>query len=197
MEVIKTLENKIKELAEERMKDIDPCAREEDNIYRAARIAAEKMAEFLCSVERGQSEEFFGELRYLPFSVEKAKAGATVVTRKGLHVKIHDYDLKYRFPIVGVVYQKNGEEMPCRWTSQGKVRIFPLDSQREDEYDLFIEEGTRYEDRWVVVSTQRHTHDYVRKIYYEENEPNLVCEKLNEMNPGEYQVVEFKVRLKD
>lgn len=79
----------------------------------------------------------------IDFDVEKAKAGANVVTRNGLKVSITDYnnhdDYSYDglFCIRGVAHGKNGEEYNERWTVKGR----PLGCVEDcpDEYDLFIE----------------------------------------------------------
>lgn len=79
----------------------------------------------------------------IDFDIEKAKAGANVVTRNGLKVSITDYnnhdDYSYDglFCIRGVAHGKNGEEYNERWTVKGR----PLGCVEDtpDEYDLFIE----------------------------------------------------------
>ena len=81
--------------------------------------------------------------KMIDFDVEKAKAGANVVTRNGLKVSITDYnnhdDYSYDglFCIRGVAHGKNGEEYNERWTVKGR----PLGCVEDcpDEYDLFIE----------------------------------------------------------
>ena len=79
----------------------------------------------------------------IDFDIEKAKAGANVVTRNGLKVSITDYnyhgDYSYDglFCIRGVAHGKNGEEYNEKWTVKGR----PLGCVEDtpDEYDLFIE----------------------------------------------------------
>lgn len=81
--------------------------------------------------------------KMIDFDIEKAKAGANVVTRNGLNVSITDYnyhgDYSYDglFCIRGVAHGKNGEEYNERWTVKGR----PLGCVEDtpDEYDLFIE----------------------------------------------------------
>lgn len=82
--------------------------------------------------------------KMIDFDIEKAKAGANVVTRNGLKVSITDYnnhdDYSYDglFLIRGVIHGSGGEDYDCKWTVEGR----PWDCQGEDipdEYDLFIE----------------------------------------------------------
>ena len=72
----------------------------------------------------------------IPFSVEKAKAGAKVVTRCGKPARIVDYAIKDKnHPILGLV-DDGLYEVPETFTNEGMVVGDSVDS----EYDLFIEE---------------------------------------------------------
>lgn len=77
----------------------------------------------------------------LPFDVEKAKAGAPVVTRDGRPARIICFDAKSKFPIVALVMENNKE----RVLSFSKKGRFYLDT--EWKYDLFM--ATVKREGWV------------------------------------------------
>lgn len=59
--------------------------------------------------------------KQIPFDLEKAKAGAKVVTRDGRDVRIVCWDVKDEvFPIVAIISNKEGEDVEI-YTSNGKV----------------------------------------------------------------------------
>lgn len=73
--------------------------------------------------------------RRISFDVDKAKAGAKVVTRCGGHVRLGLYDAKYGdFPLVGVVDDGDGIEVPRFFMKDGRHNKYS-----ESRYDLFIE----------------------------------------------------------
>ena len=80
--------------------------------------------------------------RLVPFSVQKAKDGAKVVTRCGDPVRIIAYDRKCKsspsYPIVAFVEDLYGFEMIKAYTECG----YYIDEDEESEYDLLIEEVT-------------------------------------------------------
>lgn len=106
--------------------------------------------------------------RRIPFDIEKAKAGAKVVTRDGYPIRIGFFDLKGQrsFPIVGAI-DRDGIEEVRFFTADGKFSsIF-----EEDGYDLFIEEE---------VKTRRMTYSELAKWLREC--PNEFRELKNEHN---------------
>jgi len=81
------------------------------------------------------------EKQLLPFDLEKAKAGAQVITRNGRPVTICRYDVKNKdYPILGLVELVDGKEVPQAFTESGKS--FNGDDQ-ERPFDLFIEVETK------------------------------------------------------
>lgn len=81
------------------------------------------------------------EMKLIPFDVEKAKAGAQVITRNGRPVTICRYDVKNKdYPILGLVELVEGKEVPQVFTESGKS--FNGDYQ-ERPFDLFIKAGTK------------------------------------------------------
>lgn len=77
----------------------------------------------------------------IPFNIEKAKAGAKIVTRSGLSVRICAYDVVNNYPIIGLVKSStSGKEFAMSFTKEGKS----LDIENHDSpFDLFIEEKTK------------------------------------------------------
>ena len=74
----------------------------------------------------------------VPFDIERAKAGAKVVTRKKQPVRILDYNLKRPdTPIVAAVMGDTFERVFC-YKNNGKHECKDL-----NEYDLFIEEEVK------------------------------------------------------
>jgi len=81
------------------------------------------------------------ETKLIPFDVEKAKAGAQVITRNGRPVTICRYDVKNKdYPILGLVELVDGKEVPQAFTESGKS--FNGDDQ-ERPFDLFIKVETK------------------------------------------------------
>jgi len=75
--------------------------------------------------------------KLLPFDIEKAKAGAKVVTREGRDVVIYDYSLNdpNRYVIAGKVIYQSGTERIESWTRGGEYSNIPL---KESPEDLFL-----------------------------------------------------------
>jgi len=82
--------------------------------------------------------------KLLPFDIEKAKAGAKVVTRDGRDVVIYDYSLNDpnnsyviagRYVIAGKVIYQSGSERIGAWTRGGEYSNIPL---KENPEDLFL-----------------------------------------------------------
>ena len=75
--------------------------------------------------------------KLVPFSVEKAKAGAKVVTRCGYPVRISDFNVKSKdgYIILGIIDIK-GDEVPFSFMETGRRG----GTETQSEYDLFIEE---------------------------------------------------------
>jgi hypothetical protein len=80
-------------------------------------------------------------MKLLPFDIEKAKAGAKVVTRDGRSVRILCFDLKRRYqPIVAAVTRANGSEFPASFSPDGAYG----ESVDKIEFDLFLVDETQY-----------------------------------------------------
>ena len=77
------------------------------------------------------------EIRRVPFDIEKAKAGAKVVTGYGYPARVCLFDLKNKYtPIVAAV-EIHGVETPFTFTKEGRLLI---DTGVDDNLGLFIEE---------------------------------------------------------
>lgn len=75
--------------------------------------------------------------KLVPFDIEKAKAGAKVVTRGGYPVRIGFYDVADdSFPILGLLKNENGKETEISYTEDGSPDVFG----EKSELDLLIEE---------------------------------------------------------
>lgn len=95
------------------------------------------------------------EMKLIPFNVEKAKAGAQVITRNGRPVTICRYDVKNKdYPILGLVELVDGKEVPQTFTENGKS--FNGDDQ-ERPFDLFIEKEVERR-----LMTQQELSDWLR-----------------------------------
>lgn len=137
--------------------------------------------------------------KLVPFSVEKAKAGAKIVTRCGLSARITDYAIKDKeHPILGLV-DSGLYETPETFTNKGRA----ISNNVESDYDLFIEEEigprrmTNQELAWWLRSSPEEHREFMitedgaifdSHIYYvdEANEPvknGVVIRK----NGGEWQ----------
>ena len=82
------------------------------------------------------------EFQLLPFDLERAKAGAKVVTRCGKPARIVDYAIKDKnHPILGLI-DHGLYEIPETFTNEGRAVSDDVDS----EYDLFIEENVEEDD---------------------------------------------------
>lgn len=78
--------------------------------------------------------------KLVPFSIEKVKTGAKVVTRNGLSARIVDYKVNDKnYPVLGLVAIE-GIENPYKFTINGKFYI-----NKDYELDLFIEEEEEVE----------------------------------------------------
>lgn len=74
--------------------------------------------------------------RIVDFDLEKAKAGAKIVTRGGYSARILCYDSKNdHYPIVALIDRNETEEV-CIFTLNGTY----VYGDQEDDFDLFIEE---------------------------------------------------------
>lgn len=76
----------------------------------------------------------------IPFNIEKAQAGAKVVTRDGRTVRIVAYDLDSRYPICAIIRAQNGSEYPEVYLKSGRYD----EDEIENDCDLFIEEESKY-----------------------------------------------------
>lgn len=76
----------------------------------------------------------------IPFDIEKAQAGANVVTRDGRTVRIVAYDMDCRYPICAIIRSQEGTEYPEVYLKNG---CYDEDGI-ENNCDLFIEEGPTY-----------------------------------------------------
>lgn len=75
----------------------------------------------------------------IPFDIEKAQAGAKVVTRDGRTVRIVAYDMDCRFPICAIIRSQEGTEYPEVYLKNG---CYDEDGI-ENNCDLFVEEEYR------------------------------------------------------
>ena len=78
-------------------------------------------------------------MKLIPFNVKMTKAGAKVVTRCGLSVRIPAYDVKNeKYPILGLVkLPQSGREIVYSFTENGKALNI---EGKESKFDLFIAE---------------------------------------------------------
>lgn len=76
----------------------------------------------------------------IQFNIEKAQAGAKVVTRDGRTVRIVAYDLDSRYPICAIIRAQNGSEYPEVYLKSGRYDEDGI----ENNCDLFIEEESKY-----------------------------------------------------
>lgn len=75
----------------------------------------------------------------IQFDIEKAQAGAKVVTRDGRTVRIVAYDLDSRYPICAIIRAQNGSEYPEVYLKSGRYDEDGI----ENDCDLFVEEEYR------------------------------------------------------
>jgi len=85
----------------------------------------------------------------LPFSLEDAKNGAKVVTRKLIPVKIIADDLDMQNPILGII-DDGKSKISLNWMKSGRMYI-----KDESDYDLFILK----EPETVEIGLYRHKYD--------------------------------------
>ena len=102
-----------------------------------------------------------------PFDLEKAKAGAKVVTRDGRNVRIICWDLKYdMYPIVALVMDKDGTEE--------EIETYTLDGEGVEgekfPFDLFMAPTTV--ERWVNVYKNGYE-GYCHGCYYDSEQEAL------------------------
>lgn len=75
----------------------------------------------------------------IPFDIEKAQAGAKVVTRDGRTARIVAYDMDCRYPICAIIRSQEGTEYPEVYLKDGRYDEDGI----ENNCDLFIEEEYR------------------------------------------------------
>lgn len=73
------------------------------------------------------------EYELIPFDIQKAKAGATVVTRNGRDVSILAYNIEGDYPIFGVIATSDSQKSSFRLTKNGLYCI-----GRNSGSDLFL-----------------------------------------------------------
>lgn len=72
--------------------------------------------------------------RIIPFDIEKAKAGAEVVTKKDeLKVEIIKYDLKCNSPILAIINYKSGSQQAAVYNLDGTLYNRDLDLRIKEE----------------------------------------------------------------
>lgn len=76
----------------------------------------------------------------IQFDIEKAQAGAKVVTRDGRTVRIVAYDMENIYPICAIIRSQEGTEYPEVYLKNG---CYDEDGI-ENNCDLFIEEESKY-----------------------------------------------------
>lgn len=72
-------------------------------------------------------------MKLIPFDIEKAKAGAKVMTREGKPVRILACDIKSVYPVAGIRPNGYDEQLSC-WTHTGCF----MESGCESRHDLFL-----------------------------------------------------------
>lgn len=80
-------------------------------------------------------------VKRIPFDLEKAKAGAKVVTRCGYSIKIVRYNTNSTYPIRAIIKTEDGP-FTFSFTVEGKY----CSNEEESDYDLFIEEEVEEDD---------------------------------------------------
>lgn len=75
----------------------------------------------------------------IQFDMEKAQAGAKVVTRDGRTARIVAYDMDCRYPICAIIRSQEGTEYPEVYLKDGRYDEDGI----ENNCDLFIEEEYR------------------------------------------------------
>ena len=83
-------------------------------------------------------------IKRIPFDLEKAKAGAKIVTRNGLSVRICAYDAVSDYPIIALIeLPESKKEVVFSFTKEGTS--FKIKDQ-ESKFDLFIEKEVEEDD---------------------------------------------------
>ena len=93
--------------------------------------------------------------KLIPFDIEKAKAGAKIVTRNGLSVRICAYDAVSDYPIIALIeLPESKKEVVFSFTKEGTS--FKAKDQ-ESKFDLFIEKEVERR-----LMTQQELSDWLR-----------------------------------
>lgn len=138
------------------------------------------------------------EYKIVPFDVEKAKAGAEVVTRKDkLKVEILKYDVVDESPILAVVTFMSGKQCVCLYYLNGKrlkndISDFDLRIRKELKYRRMTNQELSW---WLRECPEEHReykfktnpliyHDYI----YKDDDVNKVIDDriLIRSNGGEW-----------
>lgn len=92
-----------------------------------------------------------------PFDIEKAKAGAKVVTRDGRDVEILKFDLQDEYPIVVVITPKCDVQWIETYTLDGKC-FFSGDDDTESHDDLMMAPEKKSITKWfnIIKYTDRY-----------------------------------------
>ena len=137
--------------------------------------------------------------RLVPFSVQKAKDGAKIVTRSGVSVRIADYKHKDKdYPILGIM-QENDKERSMLFTKTGNY----YNDRSESSFDLFIEEEIKTRRMtnqelawWLRDHPEEHRElkmlvddPIIDSLYYYDNETNETVNKdiIIRRNGGEWE----------
>lgn len=91
-------------------------------------------------------------MNLIPFDVEKAKAGAQIVTRAGLSARVLCYDFKGdELSVVAAIMEDDNGEILIRHSVEGMVYT----SGEQSNYDLFLVPKTKKVWLWVYIDKQR------------------------------------------
>lgn len=122
-----------------------------------------------------------------PFDLEKAKAGAKVITRNRLPVRILCFDLKHtEYSIVATVLDNNvfNTEHVILRRENGMKYTTP------DAFDLFMAPTKKYGAMWISRITNKPT---CSDRLYDSEEAAIACLSAVFDGPKYYQIVEFEV----
>ena len=101
--------------------------------------------------------------KLIPFDIEKAKAGAKIVTRNGLSVRICAYDAVSDYPIIALIeLPESKKEVVFSFTKEGTS--FKAKDQ-ESKFDLFIEKEVERR-----LMTQQELSDWLKEFPSEHRE---------------------------
>ena len=121
-----------------------------------------------------------------PFDLEKAKAGAKVISRRGFPARILCYDLQHDdySLVVAIACRVNGTESIVMRRENGMGYTTP------DDFDLFMAPTKKYGAMWISRITNKPT---CSDRLYDSKEAAIACLSAVFDGPKYYQIVEFEV----